>query len=317
MDDYGFEPSNVLLSAGAPASPPEPPPSARFDALFDQASKETGIPAAILKAQAMQESTFDPNVISTTGGIGLLQIQPSTAKDPGFGLKPIDPAKLTDPAENVRFGARYLAARAKAEGVENWNDPQQVAKALAAYNGGGDPNYVQNVFRYLKPPNSAQPQPAANGPFDMNGNPLPPRYGPRAEAQASPDAQPAQPVLRPFFRPAPGIPVRPGVDMDGLSDGARGVFGALAKLNIPGLEVVSGYRDPARNARVGGANLMRRVERDATVRRDLAAHAAAAVALAASYGTAEAIRQEIEAENYRQHFNFARVANLRDALATL
>lgn len=256
MDDYGFEPSNVLLSAGAPASPPELPPEARFDPLFDQASKETGIPAAILKAQAMQESTFDPNAISTTGGIGLLQIQPSTARKPGYGIDPIDPAKLTDPAENVRFGARYLAARAKAEGVQNWSDPQQVAKALAAYNGGGDPNYVQNVFRYLKPPGGAQAgaQAPANGPFDINGNPLPPRYGARAEASAAPDGQPAQPVApRPFFKPAPGIPVRHGVDMDGISDGARGVFGALAKLNIPGLEVVSGYRDPARNARAGGA----------------------------------------------------------------
>jgi hypothetical protein len=261
MDDYGFEPSNVLLSAGAPASPPEPPPQARFDALFDQASKETGIPAAILKAQAMQESTFDPNVISTTGGIGLLQIQPSTARKPGYGLEPIDPAKLTDPAENVRFGARYLAARAKAEGVQDWNDPQQVAKGLAAYNGRGDPNYVQNVFRYLKPPGSQAAAPAgaqapANGPFDVNGNPLPPRYGPRAQTPldapaAQPAAQPAAP--RPFFKPAPGIPVRPGVDMDNIGEGARGVFGALAKLNIPGLEVVSGYRDPARNARVGGA----------------------------------------------------------------
>lgn len=63
-------------------------------------------------------------------------------------------------------------------------------------------------------------------------------------------AQPAAP--RPFFKPQT-IPVRSGVDMEGISTGARGVFDALAKLNIPGLEVVSGYRDPQRNARVGGA----------------------------------------------------------------
>lgn len=250
------EASPILDQATEARQAPGP---ARFDPLFDQASKETGIPAAILKAQAMQESTFDPNVVSTTGGIGLLQVQPSTARDPGYGVEPIDPAKLKDPAENVRFASRYLAARAKAEGVENWNDPQQVAKALAAYNGGGDPNYVQNVFKYLKPPGEAQSatptgaQAPATGPFDINGNPLPPRYA-RAEAQAAPDGQPAQPVTpRPFFKPAPGIPVRPGVDMDNIGEGARGVFGALAKLNIPGLEVVSGYRDPARNARVGGA----------------------------------------------------------------
>ena len=70
-------------------------------------------------------------------------------------------------------------------------------------------------------------------------------------------------------------------------------------------------------AKAEASDLMRRAERDAIVRRDLAARAAAAVALAASYGTAEAIRQEIEAENYRQHFNAARIADLRAALATV
>lgn len=70
-------------------------------------------------------------------------------------------------------------------------------------------------------------------------------------------------------------------------------------------------------AKAEAADLMRRAERDAAVRRDLAARAAASVALAASYGTAAAIRQEIEAENYRQHFNASRIADLRAALATM
>lgn len=70
-------------------------------------------------------------------------------------------------------------------------------------------------------------------------------------------------------------------------------------------------------AKAEAADLVRRAERDAAVRRDLCARAAAAVALAASYGTADAIRQEIEAENYRQHFNAARIADLRAALATV
>lgn len=70
-------------------------------------------------------------------------------------------------------------------------------------------------------------------------------------------------------------------------------------------------------AKAEASDLVRRAEREAATRRDLAARAAAAVALAASYGSAEAIRQEIEAENYRQHFNAARIAELRDALATV
>lgn len=70
-------------------------------------------------------------------------------------------------------------------------------------------------------------------------------------------------------------------------------------------------------AKAEASDLVRRAEREAATRRDLATRAAAAVALAASYGSAEAIRQEIEAENYRQHFNAARIAELRDALATV
>lgn len=70
-------------------------------------------------------------------------------------------------------------------------------------------------------------------------------------------------------------------------------------------------------AKAEAADLVRRAERDAAVRRELSARAAAAVALAASYGTAAAIRQEIEAENYRQHFNASRIADLRAALATM
>jgi len=70
-------------------------------------------------------------------------------------------------------------------------------------------------------------------------------------------------------------------------------------------------------AKAEASDQVRRAEREAATRRDLAARAAAAVALAASYGSAEAIRQEIEAENYRQHFNAARIAELRDALATV
>lgn len=68
-------------------------------------------------------------------------------------------------------------------------------------------------------------------------------------------------------------------------------------------------------AKAEASDLVRRAEREAATRHDLAARAASAVALAASYGTAEAIRQEIDAENYRQHFNPVRIAELRDAVA--
>jgi len=170
--DLPMEQRTLMAFAGRDPRPrPQSSPSSQFDQAFEEASKETGIPVAILKAQAQQESRFNPNAIGRSGEVGLLQVKPSTAAQPGYGVEPVDPAKLTDPAENIRFGARYLAARARAAGVESWNDPQQVAKGLTAYNGGGDPNYAQNVLRYLTPPGqsrggsqvaAAQPQQTRN-----------------------------------------------------------------------------------------------------------------------------------------------------------
>src|SRR5688572_19901864 len=42
-------------------------------------------------------------------------------------------------------------------------------------------------------------------------------------------------------------------DMTGLSPQARAMLERIQKLNMEGLSVTSGYRDPARNAKAGGA----------------------------------------------------------------
>jgi soluble lytic murein transglycosylase-like protein len=139
----------------APAAPAAVPQVVKIGAdavpadllpIYQAAAKRTGIPIDVLIAQGKQESNFDPTVVSTTGGIGLHQIQASTARDPGYGLKGIDPATLKDPAVNINFAADYLKAKA---GDIDFSNPKSVNMALAAYNGGGDPNYVANVRRYM------------------------------------------------------------------------------------------------------------------------------------------------------------------------
>jgi predicted amino acid dehydrogenase len=97
----------------------------------------------------------------------------------------------------------------------------------------------------------------------------------------------------------------------------RFAFAVCRTLAARRLQLSHWLRKAWQAAKAEAAELMRRVERDTAVRRDLAARAAASVALAASYGTAAAIRQEIEAEHYRQHFNASRIADLRAALATM
>jgi hypothetical protein len=129
---------------------------------FEAASAETGIPVPVLVAQARQESNFNPQARGRAGEIGVMQIMPSTARQPGFGMAGVDPATLDDPGENIRFGARYLRARGGANA--DFNDPQALATALRNYNGGGDPRYVENVMRFM-PQDVATP--AALNPAQM------------------------------------------------------------------------------------------------------------------------------------------------------
>ena len=135
----------VQLAGPVPAADKGPD----YDAIIGRASKETGIPADLLRAQIQQESSFNPNKVGKSGEIGLTQVLSSTAKKPGFGMAGVDPETLRDPEQSIMFGAKYLAARGQAAGVKDWNNPDEAAKGLRAYNGGGDPNYVANVYRHM------------------------------------------------------------------------------------------------------------------------------------------------------------------------
>ena len=149
-----------LINA-TPAAPVESTPAAAPDApvqtavagvpaellpIYAAAAKRTGIPVDVLIAQAKQESDFNVNAVGKAGEIGLHQILPSTARDPG-GMPGVDPTTLRDPAANIAFAASYLKTRAP-DGAD-FNDPAVVNAALHRFNGGGDANYVANVRRYM------------------------------------------------------------------------------------------------------------------------------------------------------------------------
>lgn len=179
-------------SAGGPGEVP-----AALLPHFQEASAASNIPQSVLTALARQESNFDPAVVSKTGGTGVMQIQPSTAALPGFGMDGMDPSQLKDPRSNIMFGAKYLAARGKEAGVTDWNDPQQLAMGLKAYNGGGDPNYVQNVTRYL-PSASKGTQFAGPGvPTGSGVQPAVTPVPPGGQASVSPQGGGAVPAVTP------------------------------------------------------------------------------------------------------------------------
>ncbi|CAB4144484.1 LT_GEWL domain containing protein [uncultured Caudovirales phage] len=74
---------------------------------------------------------------SPTGALGKYQILPSTAKDPGFDIKPITDLAKAPEAEHKRFATEYLSAMLKEFGGD-------MEKALAAYNAG--PAVVRNAI---------------------------------------------------------------------------------------------------------------------------------------------------------------------------
>lgn len=71
------------------------------------------------------ESGGNPYAISPKGARGLMQVMPSTSRDPGFGIRPSNGT----PADDVRVGREYLQAmHGKYSG-----DP---AKMWGSYNAG-------------------------------------------------------------------------------------------------------------------------------------------------------------------------------------
>lgn len=143
-------------------------PSDDIRQIIIEEAERRGIPPDLALRQAQVESSMNPAARGKAGEIGLFQVMPSTARQPGFGVKPVDPAELDDPRRNAGFGLDYLKARAERAGLTDWNNPEQVSEGLRRYNGGGDPRYVDKIMgqglgnaRALAPERSASPAEAA------------------------------------------------------------------------------------------------------------------------------------------------------------
>ncbi len=88
---------------------------------------------AFLAAVIEQESKFDASARSSAGAIGLMQLQPATAKGIAkyTGGSKFVVADLDDPEINVRYGAWYLHHL-----LQRYGGNERLA--LAAYNAGQD-----------------------------------------------------------------------------------------------------------------------------------------------------------------------------------
>ncbi|HUA81009.1 MAG TPA: lytic transglycosylase domain-containing protein [Dyella sp.] len=93
-----------------------------YKEVIRQASLESGVDEAFLRAIIQAESAFNPRAMSLKGAQGLMQLMPGTANDMGV-------LDAFDPVQNIRGGARYLGLL-----MRNFNG--DVRLAAAAYNAG-------------------------------------------------------------------------------------------------------------------------------------------------------------------------------------
>ncbi len=105
-----------------------------YDHLIRAACRKHKIDPALVKAVIHAESGFDPLAVSPRGAMGLMQIDPVTARQLGI-------TDSFDPKKNIDGGVRYLK-----ELLETFEGDKRLA--LAAYNAG--PNRVQ-VHRGVPP----------------------------------------------------------------------------------------------------------------------------------------------------------------------
>jgi soluble lytic murein transglycosylase len=94
------------------------------------ASEAASIDICLLVAMVHVESKFNPEAVSSSGALGLMQLLPSTARETARknGMRKIDTDAIMAPDTNVLLGAFYLRKL-----LDQFGDTDL---AVAAYNGG-------------------------------------------------------------------------------------------------------------------------------------------------------------------------------------
>lgn len=152
---HRLPPAELSTSARAPAPAPAPAPSARADEaapaprlaaalsrrlrrvgpdarrrvahVIRAEARRAGLDPLVVLAVIRVESGFDPDAVSRSGAVGLMQLRPATMREE-LARARLPAADPRDPAANVRAGVRYLSRLVKAFGA--------LDVGLMAYNAG-------------------------------------------------------------------------------------------------------------------------------------------------------------------------------------
>lgn len=147
---FSFDPPPIQKESDESSSQRNISNEVKYAKHINKAAAKYDLSPALITAVIKVESGFDPNVTSTKGAIGLMQLMPDTAS--GLGVK--DPF---DPAQNIMGGAKYLRQMLDMFGGS-------LELSIAAYNSGpgnvkkhgGIPpfsetqKYVPNVLKNMK-----------------------------------------------------------------------------------------------------------------------------------------------------------------------
>lgn len=84
--------------------------SGQYKDLINQASQISGVPSSQIAAMAKIESSFDPNNISKSGALGLMQLMPGTYENlyRKYGKQYNLTDNITDPKTNLFLGSLYF-----------------------------------------------------------------------------------------------------------------------------------------------------------------------------------------------------------------
>lgn len=92
-------------------------------------SKEFNLEAELVYSVIFNESSFNKDIVSHAGAVGLMQIVPETGEWIKGHLSITEDIDLTDPAQNIRLGCWYLSWLS-----EKFSDDYTLV--LAGYNAG-------------------------------------------------------------------------------------------------------------------------------------------------------------------------------------
>ncbi len=227
--------------------------ASNYGPLYAQAAQQFDLPPGLLPAVARVESSGNPNAVSDQGAVGLMQLEPATAKALGV-------TNPRDPRQAIFGAAKLLRQNLDASRGD-------LTTALKMYHGGTDPKnwgpltnaYPQQVQANMATPGNAASTPAGDGwaqfanqyGLDVNA----PTPAPNAPSSAATAAAPTAPTGSPWQQFAtqfglddapqgkPSVQTAQQIDaspvdrfMVGMGHGATTVLQSAKELGLEGLQ---------------------------------------------------------------------------------